>query len=405
MAPPPVELSIPTTSTSPSPKPHTTYNITIRLPLRSFTVTKRYSDFQALHQLLVTQTDGSIPPAPLPPKSWLTRTITSPDLTEQRRKGLETYLRSINETLDARWRSTSAWRTFLNLPASASSSSSANGSLSGALHASLTSPAGAGPPITDPVVWIDVHRNLKSALHDARIQLQRRDQAQTVHDQHESSAAAKRCLVLAGGMIGALEQGLKALGGGGATTTTQQESHSWKRDIRLGEGELRRRRDLIAAARREKDGLEALANSMAAKAHAAAVPSGGVAATAGQKAELFGGEVLVDGSQQQQQQQSWGVGGAGRGGGRRVLGAPLPETGQTRELENEGVLQLQKQVIEMQDQDVQELTKGVLRIKELGLAINEELTVQKDMLNLLDEDVTRVAGKVQIAKKRIGKIS
>ena len=230
-------------------------------------------------------------------------------------------------------------------------------------------------------MWIDCHRNLKSQLHDARIHLQRRDQAQTVHDQHESSAAAKRCLVMAGGMIAALDQGLKSL----AAANTQD--NPWRSD-KLGEGELRRRRDLIAAARKEKDGLEALANSLAAKASAAAVPTGGVAATAQQKVALFG---EVNGSRQ-----SLGGGGAGAGrgvagGGRggRVLGAPLPETERTRELDNAGLLQLQKQVIEMQDKDVQELTKGVLKMKELGLAINEELAVQNDLMTLLDEDVTR----------------
>ncbi|KAF3354247.1 hypothetical protein VdG1_07712 [Verticillium dahliae VDG1] len=52
---PPAEISIPSTilSTGES-KPFTLYNITLRLPLRSFVVQKRYSDFASLHSSLTT---------------------------------------------------------------------------------------------------------------------------------------------------------------------------------------------------------------------------------------------------------------------------------------------------------------------------------------------------------------
>ena len=71
----------------------------------------------------------------------------------------------------------------------------------------------------------------------------------------------------------------------------------------------------------------------------------------------------------------------------------------------EGVLQLQKQRMEEQDLDVEELRKIVARQKELGVQINEELEIQNEMLKMVDEDVDRVQGKITIAKKRIGKIS
>jgi regulator of vacuolar morphogenesis len=88
----------------------------------------------------------------------------------------------------------------------------------------------------------------------------------------------------------------------------------------------------------------------------------------------------------------------------RILGAPVPETDKTRELDNEGVLQLQKQIIKDQDLDVEELAKVVRRQKEMGMAINEELELQNEMLGILDQDVDRVQAKVGIAKRRIGKI-
>jgi regulator of vacuolar morphogenesis len=75
----------------------------------------------------------------------------------------------------------------------------------------------------------------------------------------------------------------------------------------------------------------------------------------------------------------------------RVLGAPVPETDKMRELDNEGVLQLQKQLMQDLDLDVEELAKIVRR--------------QKEMLKRVDEDVDRLGGKINVAKKRVGKIS
>src|SRR5271170_2840481 len=96
---PQVEISIPSTTISRTSKPYTIYNITLRLPLRSFTVQKRYSDFITLHKSLSDQV-GDAPPAPLPAKSWFSRTVSNATLMEDRRRGLEQYLQTINESDD-----------------------------------------------------------------------------------------------------------------------------------------------------------------------------------------------------------------------------------------------------------------------------------------------------------------
>jgi hypothetical protein len=67
----------------------------------------------------------------------------------------------------------------------------------------------------------------------------------------------------------------------------------------------------------------------------------------------------------------------------RVLGK---ETERTRELDNEGVLQLQRQMMQSQDDNVDELRKIIIRQRELGTQINEELEVQNDLLRLADEE-------------------
>jgi regulator of vacuolar morphogenesis len=366
---PPVEISIPSTSLSNTSKPYTLYNITLRLPLRTFVVQKRYSEFETLDKILRSQIGGA-PPAPLPSKSWFKSTASSPELTESRRKDLETYLRSIAESPDRRFRETSSWRAFLNLP---SSTASANSSRADA-HSSITQVGAAGA--SDPTVWLDIHREMKGQLHDARLHLGRRDGATTAQGQHEAGANAKRCLVKAGTLIQSLEEGLKGMG------ADSKSGSGWGGNS-VGEGELRRRKDLLASAKVEKEGLEKLQLSLAAKGQGNS-GRGSAVATQQDKNALFGPGVSKPSG--------------------RVLGAPVPETDKTRELDNDGVLQLQKQMMQDQDLDVEELSKIVRRQREMGLAINEELEIQNEMLKRVDEDVDRVGAKVNIAKKRIGKI-
>lgn len=360
---PQVQISIPTTQLSNTSKPYTIYNITLRLPpLRTFTLQKRYSDFASLHYTLCSQAGGAAPPALLPSKSWFTRTTSSPELTEERRKGLEAYLIAINESEDDRWRNTPAWRTFLNLPSSINSSKAS-------LHSALNGPS-SNAPITDPVVWLDHYGDMKKQIHDARQNLMRRDQASTAQAQHEASVQAKKCLVRAGTMIQALDTGLQNL----------SSSTSARGGTSLGEGELRRRRDLLSSAKREKEGLENLLSAMAAKSAIDAT-----VANAGDKSALLNINSHYS-----------------RPASGRVLGK---ETGKTRALDNQGVLQLQKQMMKEQDEDVMVLAQAVAQQKELGIQIHEELEVQKDMLKLLEEDTDRHQGKMDVARKRIQKIS
>ncbi|KAJ5174753.1 uncharacterized protein N7482_000630 [Penicillium canariense] len=396
---PTVEIAIPSTSLSHTSPPHTIYHITIRLPLRSFTVSKRYSDFAAFNSNLISQTDTQ-PPVPLPSKSWISNTVTNERFREERRRGLEEYLRAINEAPDGRWRTSSAWRAFLNLPTAAATSSNGSSTTSFRLHAAITDPgSAANGSITDPTLWLDYYRDMKSHLHDARLQLSRRDQETTPQKQHESSAQAKSSLVRAGSMITTLEEGLKSLGG--------REAQESSRSSSLGDGELRRRKDLLINARKERDGLEDLLNAMAAKSRL----DRAVASIQDKEALLRAGNAE-----------------AANGGRRtpvrsgRVLGK---ETERTRELDNEGVLQLQQQTMKEQDQSVEELMKIIIRQRELGTAIHEELEVQNELLKLTDEDTDRfvlvlillvvdyllltagyrLRAKLDVGKKRIGKIS
>lgn len=388
---PPVEITIPKASVAspPDSKPFTQYNITLHLPLRSYFVQKRYSDFLALHQTL-TSLVGAPPPAPLPAKHWFQSTVSSPALTEERRVALETYLKSIAESPDRRWRDTPAWRTFLNLPAQHSAASGASSSgIASARGPPVIAPRDAtAAAARDPRTWMDLHRETKALLNDARAQLARRDALAS--DGNTSAALdagseAKRKLVLAGNRLRALDEGLRDI--------TESKG--------LGEGEIRRRRDLLGAARGDRDGLEKVSASVTGGGIMGAGREG--TAMAGDKAALLARSNTEGGGSSGG---GWGVTrtATGLGKSRRVLGAPLPETERTRELDNNGVLQLQRQQMAEQDQDVEQLAQIVRRQKEMGLAIQTEVALQNDMLDDFDHNVDRVGSKVNVAKNRVRKL-
>lgn len=375
---PALHITIPTTSTAtPSDsKAYTVYHVTLQLPLRKHELKKRYNDFVALNDALKSQT-SEVPPVPLPAKSWLRRTVNNDTLTEERRQGLEKYLESILNSDDARWRSSSAWRAFLNLP-SGTNTIQANGSIQ---KSGRRDSAGG---IRDPNEWLDVHRDLKTQIQAVRQQLKQREAATTSQSQHSLSAEAKANLIRAASSIQQLDDGLKAI-----TTASKGDEGGWGGSKRLGDGEIRRRKDLLGAAKKEVEGLEGVLRSMSTRNPATSSTSsaGGAAATAADKEGLWKGTSAA----------------AAKPSG-RVLGGPLKETERTRELDNEGVLQLQKQEMAAQDEDVMLLGKTVARLKDMGIMMDEELTVQNEMMGLIDSDVDRVQGKIDVARRRIAKI-
>jgi regulator of vacuolar morphogenesis len=363
---PPAEISIPTTSIhtpTDKSKPYTLYNITLRLPLRTYVHQKRYSEFATLHQTLTSQV-GAPPPAPLPAKSWFRSTLSSPELTEDRRRGLEAYLRAIAESPDRRWRDTPAWRTFMGLPGLNSASNSA-ASVRGGGYGIPNKDAATAAAAQDPGTWLDLHGEMKRDFQEARRCLARRDAATENSVALEAGSAAKKALVKGGALLGHLRDGLKAM----------EEAK------RLGDGEIRRRKDLLAAARVDRDGLEKLSSTISASAKAA---QRGPPLTS-DKAALIGAAATK-----------------GRG---RILGAPLPETEQTRELDNQGVAQLQRQLMQDQDQDVEALTKIIRRQREMAEAINREVEEQTEMLDHVNGQADVLQGKVGVAKNRVKKIS
>jgi len=392
----PLKLSVPAAhdQTPAHGKPYTEYTVRIEhaFPRSATSLAKRYSDFAALDAALRAAT-GSAPPAPLPPKSWLggllgARTMANaPDAVEKRREGLEAYLRAIEGADDARWRVCRTYRDFLALddPATTSSSRATGGS---------GSPFGRDR-VRDSADWLDKHATLKASLHDARRWLTAREQATAAQAQHEAAAQAKKSLLRAGALLAALEEALGRLGRSSSSSAAAATIHHDTGGDTLGDGEVRRRRDMLGSLRKERDVLDALLTTMAVQAARTgsstnAPTTSPAAVSAQQHASLFAHNTAP-----------------AHGPSRRILGAPAtpaPETDTTRQLDNSGVLQLQRQIIAAQDEDLVDLATVVRRMRDMGVHINAEIVEQNALLGLLGEDVERVDGKVRIASKRADKI-
>lgn len=355
------------------PKPHVVFRIDIQAHVRSWQMWRRYSEFTDLHTEL-TKSVGAPPPSPLPPKHAfaMLRSPKNEALLEERRAGLEAYLRAIISAKDSQWLDTYAFRDFLGIPI-------------GKHHA----PAGDLAIIGDPSpqftssTWLDEHMDLQARVRDIRADVNRRDafsERGDVGGAHTTNVQAKKKLAGVLTRVGVLVAGLDAL--------VKQSG--------MSEGELQRRTDMVA---RLQDDCEKLAKMLTVSASrlTSLSPSASAArnATAGSdRAALLAG---------------------GGGGGEpavsskpiaRVFGAPPPpkETEETRPLDDHGLFQLQQTKMDQQDAQLGQLTAILQRQKQLGNAINNELAQHIELLDGLSNDMDRVGGKLTAAKKQLNRL-
>jgi regulator of vacuolar morphogenesis len=83
----------------------------------------------------------------------------------------------------------------------------------------------------------------------------------------------------------------------------------------------------------------------------------------------------------------------------------LDETALTRPLDNESLLQLQRQAMDSQDSEVDALLAIVRRQKEVGSAIGDELETQNRLLEELELGIDRTRAGVKSVDKRLDKVT
>ncbi|KAF5311826.1 hypothetical protein D9619_003205 [Psilocybe cf. subviscida] len=351
-----------------APKPHTVFKIEIQGHVRSWQMWRRYSEFDELHTE-VSKSVGSPPPCALPPKHKLALFAAQrkdPAKLEERRAGLEAYLRAILSSKDERWRESVAFKVFLGIPVTRNETAGTS---------SLT--AGQTPSFTSSS-WLDEHAELQARVRDVWADINRRDALADRGDvsaAHKCNVAAKSRLAGVLARIGTLGRGLQALGMEG-----------------MSEGELQRRTDMVA---RLQDDCEKLGKVVAiARQQGIRQGSGstGAASATVTTAAMEGKREAL-------------LGGTADKPARRVFGAPPQETEATRPLDNVGLLGMQQTQIQQQDNQLSQLTTILQRQRHLGEAISSEIAQQIDMLDDLNNEVDRVGGKLQSAGRQLNKVS
>lgn len=354
----------------PSPKPHTVFRIEIQSHVRSWSIWRRYSEFVDLHTELAKSV-GSAPPAVLPPKhplatvgSVLTLGLSKrgegeEKMLEERREGLERYLRAIIGCKDDRWRECFAFRDFLGVPVGKQDSAGASASSSSQFTSSS---------------WLDEHLDLQARVRDIRADINRRDALSDRGDvgaSHTANVQAKKKLAGVITRASVLADGLGGLAMAG-----------------MSEGEVQRRTDMVA---RLQDDCEKLGKMVTVARHTSRAL--GSAAERHPASESDRDALL---------------GGGGRAGKAvtRVFGAKVEprETAETRPLDDTGVFRLQQTQMEQQDDQLSQLTTILQRQKMLGTAIAQEIAEQNEMLDDLSTDVDRVGGKLTAAKKQMNRL-
>ncbi|VDB99689.1 unnamed protein product [Peniophora sp. CBMAI 1063] len=340
------------------PSPHTVFRLEIRAHVRSWTMWRRYSEFDELYTELSKST-GRPPPAPLPPKNTLSKAFSfgraRTDL-EERRQGLEAFLRAIVAAKDPRWRDSYAFREFLGVPVG---------------RAADAGGAGAGGQLS-AAAWLDEQLDVAAAIRDMRADLNRRDalsDAGDVGGAHQANVQAKKKLAAVLTRVGALASALDGLARGG-----------------MAQGELQRRADIVG---RLQDDCEKIGRIVSAARHtsrALSPPNTDSGAPASDREALLGGA-------------------AGGGKVTRVFGQKpaAVETAATRPLDDAGLLQLQQQQMDQQDSQLAGLTAILQRQRQLGVAIHSEISQQNELLDDLNNDVDRVGGKLSSAKKMLNR--
>ncbi|KAI0030661.1 Phox homologous domain-containing protein [Vararia minispora EC-137] len=341
-----------------SPKPHVVFRMDIQAHVRSWSMWRRYSEFADLHAEL-TKSTGAPPPAPLPPKHalQLLRSRTNPALLEERRAGLEAYLRSIVGSKDPRWRDNYAFRDFLGVPAGPRADAPA-----------------AGAPLSASA-WLDEHRELQARVRDMRAALNRRDALADHGDvggAHSANAQARKTLAGTLARVGELAAALDALARGG-----------------MGQGELQRRTDMVG---RLQDDCEKIGRMVTV----ARITSRGLGSAAERNPSTTSDRAAL-------------IGKGGGGGGTRVTRTfgqrpAAQETAQTRPLDDQGLLQLQQTQMDQQDAQLAQLTAILQRQKQLGAAIGNELALHQELLDDLDNEVDRFGNKLGAAKKDLNRL-
>lgn len=301
-------------------------------------------------------------------------------LVGERQRGLEAYLKAILIHKDACWRTAFGFLDFLAVPSNTHNTRTASATAS-KLASSL--PAVGGNDTTmlhTSTSWMTEYTALQHVLRSVRASLLKRDTLAQLGDASGSRSAgveAKRAIKDLKARLQGLEKGLPLVEG-------------------LGQGERSRREGMVDSLKDEVSNVEKMAEagirvSVPIQTTSANPPGGSRSATpvnASARAALLG--------PQSEQPPS------------RVFGAGAnrttpQETVQTRPLDADGLVMLQKTQMEEQDAQLTQLSAVLQRQMRIGQEIGREVAEQNEMLDQMSSEADRVGGKLGRAKRQLNR--
>lgn len=348
---PTVSVSIPTVTEVGS---YVLYDLEIKIEVNKkriehYRISKRFSDFVELRKELEHNKEVDGLNVPGIPSKYSSFYKSSQVLIDERKAGLTSFVVDILN--NPQFRISNTVLNFFNIPRSVVLELNIQGGGSDNKKtigvSKYASSVGSGK-IESAQQWMEMHKLVKSLLQDSRSKMFGKGNVVEI----------KKTLKACETKIELLKMYL---------STTKD----------LGAGEIRRRKELLIVVTKELTELNDLLINM--KFSSSVEDRNGV----NSNKELFNTKR--------------------NSGGRRTFGK-LKETEITKKLDNMELLQLQKQEMQAQDQSISELKDMIIRQKQIGSAVNEELTIQNELLDSFNRNVDDSTMKMRTARNRINKI-
>ncbi|KAI8853178.1 Phox homologous domain-containing protein [Chytridium lagenaria] len=384
MGEPVTAIRIPRAEVRDNPSRHVVYQVSVTGPVRAWTVYRRYSEFEGLSSAWLTLFPHAPPPYPLPPKTIISlfgfTTSSDPTKIEERRRGLEQFLMAVLESRDDRWRKSKEWADFLGIPDTARRSLSEG--MLGMSNSNSSSSLDGGPSPTE--AWMDEYRRLQSLCREVRAIAATRDRSAVSGDTVAAQSAiiqAKKAVASLQSSITNLQEQLKELD----RNLEREKAKPTNGRISITKGEIERRNDLLLNLQNEHERLIKLfSHSLSSTDLGSSSSINGTPGSRASSNTITSGTASISSRS-----------------GRKFGNIVAKETEVTRSLDNQGLLVLQKTTMNEQDEALEVLSKIVKRQQQIGLAIGQELDLQNQLLEDLDEGVTKVSDNLKISSKKL----
>ncbi|KAG4084757.1 Phox homologous domain-containing protein [Neocallimastix lanati (nom. inval.)] len=360
-----LKISIPNCSQRQKSKPYMVYHISITTTVRSWTVQHRYNEFFNLNKKFLDL--GLKPPLELPPKSFIFSftSFDNPKFVENRRQGLEEYLQAVLASKDERFKKLPEWKEFLENQADQGKNSL---------------------DLKSSEQWLDECRDLNLVINEIRTCIAERNKFAFRND----TAAACEAIVQARKNHNVLCTRYSSL---------ERELHCQK--PLLSKGELSRRQDLLENIRVKKEQLEKQLRNIKFNEDL----SFDQMVTTSNNSVYYSSKVnsSIDNGLSNS---SINHNTSGKFKSRRKFGVNISQEvkEKTQGLDNVQILQLQKDMLNDQDKTLEQFSAILNRQHRLGETINQEFSLQSELLEDLDGHVNKVNQGLSQADKRMKKV-